>query len=336
MNIHQAKNVLSDFLGFPTGTFDHNGEITNELSGANINLTYPAFTFSYSKKISVGIAERASLNGNTTIYSASVDIIPDQQEYNLQTIVSSSAAGGAPYSDAVLNSDGRKIRIHRVYYKSPASMWRFYGYYGGLTVVGNLNTYGQYSDDSTFELVPAWQNKLQALAFETNLYTRASHFSYELRNNNLKLYPPPTTGLPNKVWFEFSVDGTPPWEEDVQNKTGVRGINNINTIPFANIPYENINSIGKQWIRNYALALSKEMLAQVRSKFTSIPIPGEAVTLNHAELFSQAAAEKEKLREELKAWLDELTYSKMVESDAEMVENAARIQQQIPLLIYRG
>ena len=32
-------------------------------------------------------------------------------------------------------------------------MWRFYGYYGGLNVVGNLSTYGQYSDESTFEVI---------------------------------------------------------------------------------------------------------------------------------------------------------------------------------------
>ena len=71
-------------------------------------------------------------------------------------------------------------------------MWRFYGYYGGLNVVGNLYTYGQYSDESTFEVVPAWQNKLQSMAFETNLYTRASHYSYEIFDNRIRVYPAPS------------------------------------------------------------------------------------------------------------------------------------------------
>ena len=64
-------------------------------------------------------------------------------------------------------------------------MWRFYGYYGGLNVVGNLHQYGQFADDSSFDLVPAWQNKLQAMAYEDAIYTRNSHYSYEIKNNNL-------------------------------------------------------------------------------------------------------------------------------------------------------
>ena len=67
-------------------------------------------------------------------------------------------------------------------------MWRFFGYYGGLNVVGNLHNYGQFSDDSTFQLVPAWHNKAQAMAFEDAIYTRMSHYSYELKNNKIT-YP---------------------------------------------------------------------------------------------------------------------------------------------------
>ena len=80
-------------------------------------------------------------------------------------------------------------------------------------------------------------------------------------------------------------------------------MNNMNTLPFENIPYENINSIGKQWIRRFALALCKETLGQVRSKFGTVPIPGESVTLNGAALLSEGKDEQEKLRAELKETL---------------------------------
>ena len=33
-------------------------------------------------------------------------------------------------------------------------------------VVGYYSTYGQYADDSTFEIVPTWQNKMQAIMYE--------------------------------------------------------------------------------------------------------------------------------------------------------------------------
>ena len=43
-----------------------------------------------------------------------------------------------------------------------------------------------YSDDSTFEVIPAWQNKLQAMAYEDAIYTRNSHYAYEIKNNKMK------------------------------------------------------------------------------------------------------------------------------------------------------
>ena len=66
-------------------------------------------------------------------------------------------------------------------------MWRFYGYYGGIGVVGNYSTYGQFADDSTFEIIPTWQNKMQAIMYEDSIYTRTSHYSYELINNKNKI-----------------------------------------------------------------------------------------------------------------------------------------------------
>ena len=218
-------------------------------------------------------------------------------------------------------------------------MWRFYGYYGGLNVVGNLNTYGQYSDDSTFEIIPTWQNKSQAMAYEDSIYTRASHYSYEIRDNYLMLYPPPQSPFsfinPTKIWFEFTIPKDA-WESDSTRLDGKDGVNNYNTLPFANIPYANINSMGKQWIRNYALAISKGMLAQVRGKFGAIPLPGDAVTLNASELATQSQTEKDALKAELKELLDRLTYEAMVAQDAKMAEDAKTLQTNVPMKIFVG
>ena len=117
---------------------------------------------------------------------------------------------------------------------------------------------------------------------------------------------------------------------------GVKGVNNANTLPFANLPYDNINSIGKQWIRRFALSLSKEMLGNIRNKFTSIPIPGESVTLNGADLVTQGKEEQEKLREELKTTLDDLLYSKLAEIDATTMDSVNKIQLYTPLSVYVG
>jgi len=347
INNHQAKNVLSDFLGATTGTFDHEGaleagELSSSLSGTHLALKFPTFNFEYSQRVAEGLAGEAGFGDNSRIYSASIALKNGKQDYDLQAIVQSASVGTPGESKFAWAFSGsvnnKRIAIRRVYYRSPQSMWRFYGYYGGLNVVGNLYTYGQYSDESTFEVVPAWQNKLQSMAFETNLYTRASHYSYEINDNHIRVYPAPSapgTGSPTNIWFDFTIP-TDPWVEDPTRKSGTDGINNYNTLPFANIPYKNINSMGKQWIRKYSLALSKEMLAQVRGKFSTIPIPGESVTLNSSELASQAKEEQDKLKTELNELLDKLTYEALMETDAKLTEDSNRIQVNIPMGIYRG
>ena len=342
VNNHQAKNALSSFLGATTGTFDHDGtlksgELSSSLSGTHASLKFPKFTFEYSKKVSTGLAGGAAL-GDERIYSASISLADNIQDYDLQAVVQAASIDGTTTGIAFTGSvNNKRIEVRRVYYRSPSTMWRFYGYYGGLNVVGNLYTYGQYSDESTFEVIPAWQNKLQSMAFETNLYTRASHYSYEIRDNRIRIYPPPVVGggSPSKMWFEFSIPQNA-WEQEDSRKDGADGVNNYNTLPFANIPFNNINSMGKQWIRKYALAVAKEMLAQVRGKFSTVPIPGESVTLNAAELTTQAKEEQEKLKTELKELLDALTYPTLVDQDAKLGEDANRLNIIIPLGVYKG
>tara|TARA_Y100000592_G_scaffold27124_1_gene43042 strand:+ start:2736 stop:4022 length:1287 start_codon:yes stop_codon:yes gene_type:complete len=344
INSHQAKNVLSDFLGTTTGSFDHKGELkssslSSSLSGTTMALKYPRFEFAYARRVAEGMGVDAGVGGNITEYSASIKTVSGQQDYDLQTIISSAAATGTdaagntvPYADLVGN---KRVLIKRVYYKTPHAMWRFYGYYGGLNTVGNLSNYGQYADDSTFEVIPTWQNKAQSLAFEDSIYTRNSHYSYEITDNMLRLYPKPVSSSPSYFWVSFSIS-TDPWEKNDRADDGIDGVNNMNTLPFENIPYANINSIGKQWIRRFCLALSKETLGQVRSKFASIPIPGAEVSLNGSDLLSQAKEEQEMLRTELKELLDELTYGKMMVGDAESVEAVNNIQKKIPLKVFVG
>ena len=219
-------------------------------------------------------------------------------------------------------------------------MWRFYGYYGGVGVVGNYSTYGQFSDDSTFEIIPTWQNKMQAIMYEDSIFTRTSHYSYEIKGNWLRLYPTPSQyglgdSLNERIWFNFYIESDP-WELNSSFNDGTDGINNFNTLPFENIPYANINSIGKQWIRKYALALCKEMLGQIRGKFTTMPIPGESVTLNHSELLSQAKEEQGQLKDKLREILDRMKYNELAKQDAEMTDAAATAFKGVGLPIFVG
>lgn len=333
INSHQAKNVLSDMLGGSTASFDEDGEISG---GANdAALDFPNFGFAYARRVAEGISTETGLGGFQTEYSASFKLEPNKQKYDLQAIVQASSS--LTSSDYYGEVDNKKILIRNVYYRSPKTMWRFFGYYGGLNVVGNLSTYGQYADDSTYEVIPTWQNRLQAMSYEDHTTVRFSHYSYEIQNNFLKVYPPPGDSVASDdyMWFTFTVEQDANYE-DPTRKRGVKGVNNMNTLPFANIPYENINSVGKQWIRRYALALCKEILGQVRSKFGTIPIPNDSVTLNGSELISNAREEQQNLKTELKELLDQLTYSALAQSDAETVEASGKVIQSIPNAIFVG
>jgi len=333
INSHQAKNVLSDMLGAATSSFDEDGEISEGASDASRD--FPNFGFGYARRVAEGISTEAGVGGFQTQYSASFTLEKNTQQYNLQSIVQySSTLPSSLYYNKV---DNKKVLIRDVFYKSPTVMWRFFGYYGGLNVVGNLSTYGQYADDATYEVIPTWQNRLQAMAFEDSVNVRFSHYSYELQNNYIRIYPAPANVDPavDKVWFTFTVEEDAN-TVDTTRLRGVKGVNNMNTLPFANIPYDKINSVGKQWIRRYALALCKEILGQVRSKFSTIPIPNDSVTLNGDALITQARDEQDKLKTELKELLDALTYGQLAQGDAEIVDATSKVFQQVPVPIFIG
>ena len=388
LNIHQSKNALGSALGGTTGSFDHTGQfsassdagefMSGSASNVNANVKFPKMKFEMTSRAGDFYSNQASIGGTEPIYSASFARVSNQQDYDLQSIVETSASiASVPFYNKV---DNKRITIRQVFYRTPAAMWRFYGYYGGLNAVGNMSTYGMFADDSTFEVVPPWQNKMQAMAyedaiygyygglnvvgdmqtygqyaddsnfqviptwqnklqavmFEDHLYTRTSHYSYEITDNKLRIYPVPSSVSPKNFWFKFSIK-TDAFDDDGNNEDGLNGINNMGNLPFENIPFVSINSIGKQWIRRFALALSKETLGQIRGKFGgSIPVPGDTVTLNSADLLSQAKEEQTSLRDELKTIFDEMTYDKVAERDVAINDSVNKVQEKIPLPVFVG
>jgi hypothetical protein len=331
INTHQAKNVLSDMLGNTTGSFNQDGEFNGDYT-TKANLKYPRFQLGFAMHVGRGASLHAGVGASQTLYSASFGAVRDQQDYDLQAIIYSASLDS---TSLFHNKVGKNaVTIQKVYFKSPASSWRFFGG-NAVGTLGNLSTYGMYADDSTFEIVPAWQNVLQAMTYENDLHVRASHWSFKVNNNKLRLYPIPNGVEPDRFWVDFRV-AEDAFVEEADRMYGADGVNNMNALPFPNIPYQNINSIGKQWIRRFCLSLCKETLGQVRSKIGAIPIPGDSITLNGPALVSEAKEEQSSLREELKTVLDELVYGKLAEGDAQMQQNINQVMAGIPYGIYVG
>ena len=100
--------------------------------------------------------------------------------------------------------------------------------------------------------------------------------------------------------------------------------------------YQFINDVGKQWIRKYGLALCKELLGIIRSKYGTIPIPNADTTLDGDTLRSEASAEKETLITQLREDLDAASRRNLLERQKEESEFMNETMNKIPYGIYVG
>jgi hypothetical protein len=106
--------------------------------------------------------------------------------------------------------------------------------------------------------------------------------------------------------------------------------------PYSNPTYSRINSVGRQWIFEYTLALCKEMLGWVRSKYSTLPIPNSEVTLNGDALLREAADNKVRLVERLREYLDQTSRQALLERRANESEFKNKELAQVPYTIYVG
>ena len=98
--------------------------------------------------------------------------------------------------------------------------------------------------------------------------------------------------------------------------------------------YSKINGIGKRWIQKYTLALAKEVLGDIRGKYTTVPIPGNELTLNGTELITQGREEQTQLREELTLTLEELSRKGQMLRESEIAVAMQTQLAKVPLKIY--
>ena len=160
---------------------------------------------------------------------------------------------------------------------------------------------------------------------------RKSNYSFELINNQLKIFPIPQEN--GTLYFEY-IKTQDRYSSSFNN--AYSGITNVSNVPYTNPTYTQINSVGRSWIYEYALALSKEMLGYVRGKYSSVPIPEAEVTLNQSDLIAAATDEKNNLIERLRGYLDETSRDKLLERRAQEAEIKQKELAQVPYVIYIG
>lgn len=318
INQYQAKSQLSNLMGAATGS---------HLSGSEQR--FPRETIEFMLRRAEPYAADAGIGGSYNSLSGSITTTTDVQDYDLYKDLKDG--DGNVLFDKAANSPKSKMKIFEVYHHSPSNSYRFFDTTSAVNYLANEFSFESYTPETIFYILPVFEDVLRAGMLDMSQRVRRSNYSYRIQGTKIRFFPKPTGSPvnPSQIWLRvgFSPDVMNPDYED----ESIYGVSNLSNVPFGNLEYSKINSIGRQWIRQYALATATELLGLIRSKFSTVPIPGSDLTLNGDNLVSQGREDKGDLKTKLAEMLESLTYSKMLEDEAGASENLTRILKSIPI-----
>ena len=305
-----AENLLT-FQGAPTTIAPGNNNLVQE-NLSNVIL------------LSNQYGTEAGVGGTVTWRTGSITLTAGKQNYDMNAWAEEQGIQG-------------RIEIKRIFYEAPPAITRYFDPYAG-TGTGMMQMmdsfgWGSYSPAINFMLMPISYDMQKIQAIEFNDQIRKSQYSFELVNNQLRLFPIPISHY-HDLRFEYILDSdrNQPYVE----RNGQNIITNASNVPYNNPTYNTINSIGRQWIFEYGLGIVKEILGYVRGKYASIPIPGAEVTLNQGDLISAATNEKSALIERLRAYFDTTSRKTLLENKASEAESQRNILGDVPMTIFVG
>ncbi|MBC8428369.1 hypothetical protein H8D04_00655 [bacterium] len=303
------ENLLS-LRGQSTGSNVTHKNVTPNLAG-NI-------------RIAEQYGTEAGVGGTVDFKSGSISVSSGSQVYDLNALW------------ATPSESGQAIEIRKVYYEASPAVHRYFDPYAG-TGAGSYNMldgfgWGGMTPAVQFMMMPIYADILRIQAIEFNDQIRKSTHTFELRNNKIRIFPNPTTTY--KLWFEYILKSDR--DNPLQTRYGETSdvVSDFSNVPYDNMQYQYINDVGRQWIRKYGLALSKELLGMIRSKYGSIPIPNAETTLDGDALRSESATEKEQLITELRENLEASSRKMMMEADGEESDRLLTKLQKVPLPIW--
>jgi len=292
-------------------------------TGSNLNTSIITPSFEPIVRLTEQYGAEAGSGGNVPHYTGSFIMTGSQQDYDLNQW-------------AINQGITSSIEIKKVFYQASPAITRYYDPYVG-TGFGSQNMFdsfgfGSMSPAINFLMMPLNFDLAAIQAIELNDQIRRSNYSFELKNNKLRIFPIPSSGGGN-YWFEYILR-----EERIQSSVSNTpgNVTNVSNTPYTNPTYASINSVGRQWIFEYTLALAKEMLGYVRGKYSNIPIPNAEVTLNQSDLITAATAEKTALIAKLREYFDQTSRKSLLERRSQEAEFKQTELKQVPYTIYIG
>lgn len=265
--------------------------------------------------------------GSVTYYTGSFAAKKGQQIYDLQDVSNS----GASLESGTAGVD--KFEIKKMMHNAPPAMVRYFDPFVG-TGLGSqqmMDTFGwgNYSPGVSFMMQPLYDDLLRVQAIEFNDKVRKSQYGFDIQNNRIRIFPKPERDY--TVHFHYVL-------ESERNNPIVANsvVSDYSNAKYDRIEYTHINHVGRRWVEKYTLALAKEMLGAVRAKFSSVPIPNSEITLDGADLRSEAASEKEILISELRENLEATSRKALLQAQQEESEAMEATLSRVPRAIYIG
>ena len=276
----------------------------------------------------------AGVGGATAIKKAYIDLTSSVQIYD---IMKSAVDVESGRSFSSVFSGSSTIDVHRVFHEAVPAITRFFDPYsvgaqGTLNLMSELG-FGNYSPAAQFLMMPLYEDVLRMQHIEFNDHIRKSAHTFNIVDNKLEIFPVPTENTMKRVYIEYM--SRDEFEHDSQT-IQADSLSDYSDIPYDFIQYSNINDVGKQWIRKYTLALSKELLGAIREKYSTIPIPDAEVSLDGAALRAEAQVEKDLLITQLRENLEEMSRKNVFEKQAHESTHHQEMLRKVPLKIYVG
>lgn len=275
-------------------------------------------------KLSAQYGTEAESGGNVTIKSSAISASAFVQSYDVRNFV--------------LPEDmGKQIEIRRIWHYMPPAIARYYDPFAttGLGLTNLMSEFGfdGYSPPVTFVMMPAYEDLLRIQAIEINDMIRKSQFSFSISNNIVHFQP--IFKKDSTVWFDYMVvDDKQSGNALLQTGSLNSRVSDFSNVPYQNIQYQHINSIGRLWVYRYTLALAKETLGSERSKYQDIPIPEAQIRMDGDTLRREGAEEKKVLIGELRETLEQTGHQAQLKKHMENAEAMNNIFKYIPTPIY--
>ena len=328
--ITSGESWVYFFTTYPIQSLFYGGATLNTayyqdiLKGRGLNGKLINNTLQSQIRIAESYAQEAGVGGFVNEYTGSLHLIPGKQVYDLNAWAAASAS----------LETGDRIEIRQIFYQEPPAIVRYFDPYAGTGtgVQGLLETFGfgSYSPGINFMLMPVYWDIQKIQAIEFNDQVRKSAFSFDLVNNQLRIFPVPTdTTGPLYLLFKY-MKLSEKYLPTTDNRPNV--ISDVMNVPYRNPIYTDINQVGRSWIFRFTLALCKEIEGQVRATFQGSNFGG--LIVNGSELLTDARTEKTELMTELKEYLDQTTRRSQLERKQAEAEFSRQTMNQIPLLIY--